>query len=49
MQIEHDLAQANEAGTRLSTGLSTAADLMDQHEADAAQTFNGFSGNLSGS
>ncbi|MDF2822827.1 MAG: hypothetical protein K0R68_235 [Mycobacterium sp.] len=49
MQIEHDLGQANEAGMRLSSGLSTAADLMDQHEADAAQTFNGFSGNLSGS
>jgi ESAT-6 family protein len=43
-QIEHDLAQANEAGMRLSSGLITAADMMDQHEADAAQTFNGFVG-----
>ncbi|CAN5399297.1 N/A [soil metagenome] len=43
-QIEHDLAQANQAGMRLSHGLTSAAALMDQHEADAAQTFNGFGG-----
>jgi uncharacterized protein YukE len=47
-QIEHDIQQANQAGMRLSNGLVNAADLMDQHEADAAQTFNGFGGSPSG-
>lgn len=43
-QIEHDLQQANQAGMRLSHGLVNAANLMDQHEEEAAHTFNGFSG-----
>jgi phosphosulfolactate phosphohydrolase-like enzyme len=43
-QIEHDIQQANQAGMRLSNGLINAANLMDQHEEDAAHTFNGFGG-----
>lgn len=44
-QINHDLQQAITGGTRLAHGLSQAASLMEQHEADAAHSLTGFAAN----
>lgn len=41
-QINHDLTQTISAGTRLSHGLSEAASMMEQHEADAAHSLTSF-------
>ena len=41
-QINHDLQQAITGGTRLAHGLSQAASLMEQHEADAAHSLTSF-------
>ena len=45
VQINHDLQQVITGGTRLAHGLSQAASLMEQHEADAAQSLTGFAAN----
>lgn len=44
-QINHDLQQVITGGTRLAHGLSQAASLMEQHEADSAQSLTGFAAN----
>ena len=44
-QINHDLQQAITGGTRLAHGLSQAASLMEQHEADAAHSLTSFAAN----
>ena len=41
-QINHDLQQTSSGGTRLAHGLSEAASMMEQHEADAAHSLTGF-------
>ena len=43
--INHDLQQAITGGTRLATGLSQAASMMEQHEADAAHSLTRFAAN----
>jgi uncharacterized protein YukE len=45
VQINHDLQQVITGGTRLAHGLSQAASLIEQHEADAAQSLTGFAAN----
>ena len=44
-QINHDLQQAITGGTRLAPGLSQAAAMMEQHEADAAHSLTSFATN----
>lgn len=41
-QINHDLQQAVIGGTRLAQGLGQAASMMEQHEADSANTLTSF-------
>lgn len=41
-QINHDLQQTISGGTRLAHGLSEAASMMEQHEADAAHSLTSF-------
>jgi WXG100 family type VII secretion target len=41
-QINQDLQQVITGGTRLAHGLSQAASLMEQHEADSAQSLTSF-------
>ena len=41
-QINHDLQQTISGGTRLAHGLSQAASLMEQHEADASHSLTSF-------
>lgn len=45
VQINHDLQQTITGGTRLAHGLSQAASLMEQHEADAAGSLTSFAAN----
>lgn len=45
VQINQDLQQTITGGTRLAHGLSQAASLMEQHEADAAHSLTGFAAN----
>ena len=42
VQINSDLQQTITGGTRLAQGLSQAASMMEQHEADAAHSLAGF-------
>lgn len=42
VQINRDLQQTITGGTRLAQGLSQAASMMEQHEADAAQNLTAF-------
>lgn len=42
VQINGDLQQTITGGTRLAQGLSQAASMMEQHEADAAQNLTVF-------
>lgn len=42
VQINADLQQTITGGTRLAQGLSQAASMMEQHEADAAHSLSGF-------
>jgi len=42
VQINADLQQAITGGTRLAQGLSQAASMMEQHEAEAAHSLAGF-------
>ena len=42
VQINADLQQTITGGTRLAQGLSQAASMMEQHEADAAHSLAGF-------
>lgn len=44
-QINHELQQTITGGTRLAQGLSQAASLMEQHEADAANSLTSFAAN----
>lgn len=44
-QINSDLQQVITGGTRLAEGLSQAASLMEQHEADAAHSLTSFATN----
>ncbi len=44
-QINHDLQQVITGGTRLAHGLSQAASMMEQHEADAAHSLTSFAAN----
>lgn len=44
-RINHDLQQTVAGGTRLAHGLSQAASLMEQHEADAANNLTSFAAN----
>lgn len=44
-QINQDLQQTITGGTRLAHGLSQAAAMMEQHEADAAHSLTSFSAN----
>ena len=44
-QINNDLQQAITGGTRLAHGLSQAASLMEQHEADSAHSLTSFAAN----
>ena len=44
-QINHDLQQTITGGARLAHGLSQAASLMEQHEADAAHSLTSFATN----
>lgn len=44
-QINQDLQQTITGGTRLAHGLSQAASLMEQHEADAAHSLTSFAAN----
>ncbi len=44
-QINNDLQQTITGGTRLAHGLSQAASMMEQHEADAAHSLTSFSSN----
>jgi uncharacterized protein YukE len=41
-QIHHDLQQTVTGGLRLANGLNRAASLMEEHELDAAHSFNNF-------
>lgn len=41
-QINHELQQTITGGTRLAQGLSQAASMMTEHEADAAQRLTNF-------
>ena len=43
VEINHDLQQAITGGTRLAHGLSQAASMMEQHEADSAHSLTSFS------
>lgn len=45
VQINHDLQQAITGGTRLAHGLSQAASMMEQHEADSAHSLTSFAAN----
>jgi uncharacterized protein YukE len=45
VQINQDLQQTITGGTRLAHGLSQAASLMEQHEADAAHSLTSFAAN----
>ncbi|MCH9720441.1 MAG: WXG100 family type VII secretion target [Actinomycetia bacterium] len=45
VQINQDLQQAITGGTRLAHGLSQAASLMEQHEADSAHSLTSFAAN----
>ena len=40
--INHDLQQTITGGTRLAHGLSQAASMMEQHEADSAHSLTSF-------
>jgi len=42
VQINHDLQQTITGGTRLAHGLSQAASMIEQHEADSAHTLTSF-------
>lgn len=42
VQINQDVQQTVTGGTRLAHGLSQAAAMMEQHEADAAHTLTSF-------
>lgn len=42
VQINQDVQQTVTGGTRLAHGLSQAASMMEQHEADAAHTLTSF-------
>lgn len=44
-QINHDVQQAVTGGTRLAHGLSQAASMIEQHEADAAHSLTSFTVN----
>jgi uncharacterized protein YukE len=44
-QINNDLQQTITGGTRLAHGLSQAASMMEQHEADAAHSLTSFASN----
>lgn len=44
-QINQDLQQTITGGTRLAHGLSQAASLMEQHEADSAHSLTSFAAN----
>ena len=44
-QINQDLQQTITGGTRLAHGLSQAASLMEQHEADSAHGLTSFAAN----
>ncbi len=44
-QINHDMQQAITGGTRLAHGLSQAASMMEEHEADAAHNLASFAAN----
>jgi len=44
-QINHDLQQTITGGTRLANGLSQAASMIEQHEADAAHNLTSFAAN----
>lgn len=44
-QINHDLQQTIAGGTRLAHGLSQAASMMEQHEADSAHSLTSFAAN----
>lgn len=44
-QINNELQQTITGGTRLAHGLSSAASMMEQHEADAAHSLTGFAAN----
>lgn len=44
-QINRDLQQTITGGTRLAHGLSQAASMIEQHEADAAHSLTSFSAN----
>ena len=44
-QINQDLQQTITGGTRLAHGLSQAAALMEQHEADSAHSLTSFAAN----
>lgn len=44
-QINQDLQQTITGGTRLAHGLSQAASMIEQHEADAAHSLTSFSAN----
>lgn len=45
VQINHDLQQVLNGGTRLAQGLGQAASIAEQHEGDAAQSLSGFATN----
>jgi uncharacterized protein YukE len=45
VQINQDLQQTITGGTRLAHGLSQAASLMEQHEADSAHSLTSFAAN----
>ena len=45
VRINHDLQQTITGGTRLAHGLSQAASMMEQHEADAAHSLASFAVN----
>lgn len=45
VQINQDLQQTITGGTRLAQGLSQAASMMEQHEADSAHSLTSFAAN----
>ena len=45
VQINHDLQQTIAGGTRLAHGLSQAASMIEQHEADSAHSLTSFAAN----
>lgn len=45
VQINQDLQQTITGGTRLAHGLSQAASMMEQHEADSAHSLTSFAAN----